>query len=57
MVALDAKRVKNLHIITLAEESSCFIVYVDNIKVYFSKYQEHAHAVYEKILAMNGEKL
>lgn len=57
MVALDAKRVKNLHIVTFAEESSCFIVYVDNIKVYFSKYQEHAHAIYEKILAMNGVKL
>lgn len=63
MVALDAKRVKNFHIVTFADETSTkdyeplFIIYVDNVKVYFSKHKEHARAVYEKILAMNGEKL
>ena len=57
MVALKAQRIKNAHIITLAQEQNFYVVYLQNVRVYYSLYYEHAFSVYKKILEINREDM
>ena len=57
MVALQAQRIKNAYIITLAQEQDFYVVYLQNVRVYYSVYYEHALSIYKKILELNREEM
>lgn len=54
MIVLDYKNVRNSRTVTLAKDGNLYVIYVHNVRVYFSIVYEHAKAFYTKIVAMNG---
>ena len=54
MIVLDYKNVRNSRTVTLAKDGNLFVIYVHNVRVYFSIVYEHAKAFYTKIVEMNG---